>query len=79
MAGIVLASAFAGDAERLAGVSAAEDVDGGEACVQFAHVGEALDSGEPLGEDFAASWVVLAHPGVVASDCEVEAADPGEE
>ena len=83
MAGVVGSLSFAGDAEGLAGVAAVEDVDGGDGVVEFAHVGQDGDAGEPLLEHAAAVGVVFAQPcgfggeGVV--DGEVESAEPGEE
>lgn len=83
MSGIILAFAFAGDAERLAGVAAVKHVDSRGGLVDLPHVGHDRNSGPVPLEDRSAMGVGFAHPSRLSAkgnmDGKVEATDPGEQ
>lgn len=80
---VVVALSFPGQAERLAGIAAVEDIDRGGSAVEVAHVLEDGDSGPVPIEDAPAVRVGLAHPSRLSAelsmDGKVESPDPGEE
>ncbi len=83
MAGVVLASALAGDGERLAWVSALQHVDSFGSGVELPHVGQHRDSGPVPLEHPSAVGVCLAEPSRLSAegsmDGKVEPAAAAEE
>jgi hypothetical protein len=79
VSGVIFSLSEAGDGERLARVSADEDVNGRGVGSEIVYVGVNVGAGEMAGEDSLAVFVVFAHPSVFAWDGEVESGNAGEE
>ena len=79
MPGVVGPFALPRDAERLARVSAVEDIDPWRVGSELAHIGVDGHSGPVALENGSAVLVVLAEPRGRDADAKVKSSDPGEE